>query len=77
MTAGLFGDLTRAELDEWIAAAEHAERLAMDRLAEVPLVPGVVEAAAGVASDARVWMTDLYEASVAMSLEQMARWEPR
>jgi hypothetical protein len=77
VTAGLFDELTRAELDEWIAAAEQAERLAMDRLAECPLEPGAVQAAAGVATDARVWLVDLYETSMAMSVQQMITGEAR
>jgi hypothetical protein len=77
VTAGLFDQLTRAELDEWIAAAEHAERLAMDRLADCALVPDVVEAAAGVAMDMRRWAEALYEASIAMSLDQMIAGEVR
>jgi hypothetical protein len=68
VSAGLFGDLTRTELDQWIAAAENAERLAHIALVNAPLDGVSPYLAAGVAADALDMQMDLYGESIARML---------
>jgi hypothetical protein len=68
VSAGLFGDLTRTELDQWIAEAEKAERLAHIALVNAPLDGVSAYLAAGVAADALDMQMDLYGESIARML---------
>jgi hypothetical protein len=68
VSAGLFGDLTRTELDQWIAAAEDAERRAHIALVNAPLDGVSPGRAAGVAQDAIGLAVDLYDESIARML---------
>src|SRR5580658_593032 len=68
VSAGLFGDLTRTELDQWIAAAEDAERRAHIALVNAPLDGVSPYLAAGVAADALDMQMDLYGESIARML---------
>ena len=77
MTAGLFGALTRPELDELIAVAEKADRIARIALVNAPLSPeGEVHARAGVAADCMALVVDTIAESIGRMTAELALFDP-
>ena len=72
MSAGLFAGLTRPELDQWIAEAKQADKIAHDVLGRCPLERGALEAAAGVAQDCMRFYVDCLDESIRRLAAEMA-----